>query len=178
VNQVVNGWELSGIFAARTGSPFTIFDCANSIFAESPCMRVIANGPLSFNPSVSRGDATPLDQPNRYNFVDLGGLTPGTFVNPITGGNDPGPYPSNMTKRNAFRGPGFWSMDGALFKNFKFTERVSFQFRFEAYNVFNHANAFVIYGFPDNELAFNPDGFVPAFFSGRRNVQIAGKIIF
>ena len=178
MNHIVNGWQLNGIFVARTGSPFTIFDCANSIFAESPCMRVIANGPLSFQPSISRGDATPVDQPNRYNFVDLGGLTAGTFVNPITGGNDPGPYPANMTKRNAFRGPGFWNMDGALFKNFKFTERVSFQFRFEAYNVFNHANAFVIYGFPDNELAFNPDGFVPAFFSGRRNVQIAGKIIF
>jgi hypothetical protein len=178
MNQVVNGWQLTGIFAARTGSPFTVFDCANSIFAESPCMRAIANGPLNFHPHIDRHDATPVDQPNRYSFVDLGGLTAGTFTNPITQGNDPGPYPDNMTKRNAFRGPGFWNLDSALFKNFKFTERVSFQFRFEAYNVFNHANAFVIYGFPDNEVAFNADGFVPAFFTGRRNVQIAGKIIF
>jgi hypothetical protein len=173
-SQVVNGWQLSGTFSARTGSPFSVFDCTNSIFAESPCMRVIQNGPLNFNPHISRSDVTTAD-PNRYSFVDLTGLTAGTFVNPITGGNDPGPYPSSMTKRNAFRGPGFWNLDSAMFKNFKFTERVSFQFRFEAYNVLNHANAVVIYGFPDNEIS---NGFVPAMFTGRRNVQIAGKVLF
>lgn len=171
--QVVNGWQLSGIFAARTGSPFTVFDCTNSIFAESPCMRVIANGPLSFNPHINHNDAQV--SANRYSFVDLSGLTGGVFVNPITGGNDPGPYPDNMTKRNAFRGPGFWNLDGAMFKSFRFTERVSFQFRFEAYNVLNHANASVVYGFPDNEIS---NGFVPALYTGRRNVQIAGKILF
>jgi len=171
--QVVNGWQLSGIFSARTGSPFSVFDCSFSIFAESPCMRVIANGPLSFNPHIDRHDAQV--SANRYSFVDLSGLTAGVFQNPISGGNEPGPYPDNMTKRNAFRGPGFWNLDSALFKNFKFTERVSFQFRFEAYNVLNHANAFVVYGFPDNEIS---NGYVPALFSGRRNVQIAGKILF
>ena len=174
-NQVFGGWELSGIFAARTGTPFSIFDCTNSIFAESPCMRVIANGPLSFKNKVTQGDATAVDQPNRYRFVDLSGLTPGTFTNPISGGNEPGPYPANMTERNAFRGPGFWNLDAGLYKNFKFTERVGFQLRFEAYNVFNHANASVIYGFPDNEIS---NGFVPARFDGRRNIQIAGKILF
>jgi hypothetical protein len=102
-------------------------------------------------------------------------LTGGVFQNPISGGNEPGPFPANMTKRNAFRGPGFWNLDGAMFKTFKFTERVSFQFRFEAYNVLNHANAVVIYGFPDNEIS---NGYVPAFFTGRRNVQIAGKVLF
>jgi hypothetical protein len=172
-SQVVNGWQLTGIFSARTGSPFSVFDCSFSIFAESPCMRVVANGPLSFNPHIDRHDAQVL--PNRYSFVDLSGLTAGVFQNPISSGNEPGPFPDNMTKRNAFRGPGLWNLDGALYKNFKFTERVGFQFRFEAYNVLNHANAFVVYGFPDNEIS---NGFVPALYSGRRNVQIAGKILF
>ena len=181
MKQISNGWELSGIFTARTGSPFSIFDCSFSVFAESPCIRVIQNGPLNFNPHISRSDGTALDPvtgeilSNRYSFVDLSGLTPGTFQNPITGGNDPGPFPANMTKRNAFRGPGLWNLDSALYKNFKFTERVGLQLRFEAYNVLNHANAFVIYGFPDNEIS---NGYVPAFYSGRRNVQIAGKILF
>ncbi|MBI3649791.1 MAG: TonB-dependent receptor [Acidobacteria bacterium] len=175
MNSVLNGWELTGIFSARTGTPFSVFDCTNSIFAESPCMRVIANGPLNFHPSVSRSDVTFANQPNRYKFVDLSGLIGGTFTNPITKGNDPGPYPSNMTRRNAFRGPGAWNLDAGLYKNFKFTERVSLQMRFEAFNVFNHANAAVIYGFPDNEIS---NGFVPVFYDGRRNVQLAGKIIF
>jgi hypothetical protein len=179
-HSVLGGWELTGIFSARSGTPFSIFDCTNSIFAESPCMRVLANGPLAFTPQASRRGAVAFDAdgvalPNRYQFIDLTGLTPGTFINPITGGNDPGPFPDNMTERNAFRGPGFWNLDGGLYKNFKFTERVSFQLRFEAYNVFNHANAQVIYGFPDNEIS---NGFIPVLYDGRRNVQIAGKIIF
>ena len=174
-HHILGGWELTGIFTARTGSPFSVFDCTNSIFAESPCIRVLANGPVNFHPSISRDDVGVVDQSNRYRFVDLSGLTPGGFVNPITGSNDPGPFPSNMTRRNAFRGPGLWNFDGGLYKNFKLGERVNLQMRLEAYNVFNHANAFVIYGFPENEIS---NGYVPAFFEGRRNVQLAAKLIF
>ena len=84
------------------------------------------------------------------------------------------PFPSNMSKRNAFRSPGVWNLDSALYKSFKLTEHYTFQFRFEAYNVFNHANLFISGG----EADVNGSGFVPASFKGRRNVQIAGKIIF
>ena len=59
-------------------------------------------------------------------------------------------------------------------KNVKLGEKGQrLQLRLEAYNVFNHANLFVSGG--DAELG---TGYVPAFFDGRRNVQIAGKIIF
>jgi hypothetical protein len=40
--------------------------------------------------------------------------------------------------RNTFRGPGFEDFDLSLFKNIKVTERVNFQFRAEAFNIFNH----------------------------------------
>lgn len=36
------------------------------------------------------------------------------------------------------RGPGINNWDLSLFKNIKFTERLSLQFRAEAYNAFNH----------------------------------------
>ncbi len=42
--------------------------------------------------------------------------------------------------RNAFTGPSFFNADASLFKNFAITERVGAQFRFEAFNVFNHVN--------------------------------------
>jgi hypothetical protein len=42
--------------------------------------------------------------------------------------------------RNTFVGPGYWNADTSLFKNFKFFERFNLQFRFEAFNVFNHTN--------------------------------------
>lgn len=42
--------------------------------------------------------------------------------------------------RNLFRGPWFNGLDGSLLKNFKITERVRMQFRFEALNLDNHPN--------------------------------------
>lgn len=42
--------------------------------------------------------------------------------------------------RNLFRGPWFNGLDGALMKNFKITEAVHMQFRFEALNLINHPN--------------------------------------
>jgi hypothetical protein len=42
--------------------------------------------------------------------------------------------------RNAFTGPSFFNSDMSLFKNFAITERVGAEFRFEAFNVFNHVN--------------------------------------
>ena len=40
----------------------------------------------------------------------------------------------------AIRGPGFWRTDLSLFKNIKFTERFTGQFRWETFNTFNHTN--------------------------------------
>ena len=170
VNYLVNGWDITGIFAARTGTPFTVWDGenGNQIF-----IRAIENGAVNFSGSVGHNAVGVPDTPNRYNYIDLSRLTPGGYLEPTTGTSDFGPYPDNMTKRNAFRGPGFWNVDAALFKNFRVTEKVRLQLRFEAYNLFNHANLFASTG--EAELS---TGFVPASFDGRRNIQIAGKIIF
>jgi hypothetical protein len=42
--------------------------------------------------------------------------------------------------RNNLTGPSFFNSDMSLFKNFAITERFGAQFRFEAFNVFNHVN--------------------------------------
>jgi len=42
--EVLGGWQVTGIFNARTGTPFTIYDSSNAL-GSSP--RLVANGPLS-----------------------------------------------------------------------------------------------------------------------------------
>ena len=56
-----------------------------------------------------------------------------SFCNPLIGqfGN---------SGRNILRGPGINNLDMGLGKDFRLTERVGFQFRAEAFNVFNHTS--------------------------------------
>ena len=51
--------------------------------------------------------------------------------------------------RNPLTGPGVFDVDFSTLKNFKFTERKSLQFRFEAFNVLNHPN----FGDPNTTLS-------------------------
>jgi len=62
--------------------------------------------------------------------------TPNTlFVNPSAYGVHYGDL-----GRNLFRGPWFNGLDGSLLKNFRITETVKLQLRFEALNLINHPN--------------------------------------
>jgi hypothetical protein len=167
--QVFGGWSINGIFTARTGAPFTVFDCTNALFEV--CPRLVPTGGLAFHASSS---PTPTNSPNSFKILDLSNQTPGTFVDPVTGTGEFGPFPANMLKRNAFRGPGVWNVDSAIYKTFRVRENQSLQFRFEAYNVMNHANLFVLGETADVSSA----DFVEGKRFGRRHIQFALKYIF
>jgi hypothetical protein len=171
LKHALGGWQVTGVFVAQSGSPFSVFDCTNTATAESACPRLIQNAPLAFGkPSSLRPDSA---TPNRFIYTDLANQTPGIFINPITGNSDFGPYPASMSARNAFRGPGYWNLDAGVYKNFKILEQFDLQFRAEFYNFFNNSNLYV----RADEAEVNT-GFVPAFRSGRRNIQLALKFIF
>ena len=184
---VFDGWQITYIFTARTGSPFTVFDCTNGVFVA--CPRLSTTGGLQTEGS-SNPRETPGENPNVFNYIDLtnqlgqiGTATGNAAVNEYFGlpVGDYGPFPSNMIGRNTFKSPGFWNVDGGVYKNFEFTERYGLQFRAEFYNVFNHANLFVNGGNADISL-FNSgvaaDEIVTASKAGRRQVQLALKFIF
>jgi hypothetical protein len=167
---LLGGWTLAGIFNARTGTPFTIFDGANAI-QHAP--RLVPNGTLGVNVS----DA---GSPDLFNYIDLTGQPVGAFINPLCGCSDFGPYPSNMSKRNAFRGPGIWKLDAAVYKTFRVTEKSNIQLRAEAFNAFNHANLYVATGTNDVSTGAVQAvrGFTPNGNFERRNIQLAVKFTF
>lgn len=168
---LLDGWTLTGIFNARTGTPFTIFDGTNANLS-SP--RLVANGPLNIN-------VTDTGQGNFFNYIDLTGQPVGAFGNAVCGGcSDFGPYPANMTRRNQFRGPGLWNLDAGLSRNVKLTERYSLQLRAEMFNALNHANLYIVPGTQDVTSGFvgATKGVTPNGNVERRNVQLAVKFIF
>ena len=169
---LLGGWSVNSTFVARTGFPFTIFDCT---FAVVTCARLTPSGPLTINTSnpPDSGDA------NAFTFVDLSNQTTRTSPG-VSGTYNFGPYSPTMVERNSFRGPGFWNVDMGLYKRIRFTERLSLQLRAEVFNLFNHANLYTDYGSGEvnSGSVLGKRGVTDTLTLERRNVQLAAKIIF
>jgi len=166
----LKGWQVAPIITMRTGAPFSLFDSTNTWYWATP--RIMPKGPM---PKTGNSNGPAEGTPNRIIYYDLRKIPlDHDWVNPITGTSEFGPFPSHMTGRNAFRAPGSWNVDLALYKRFEINERVSAQFRVEAYNAPNHPN---LYALTEEADAWAVD-YMTAMKDGRRNVQLALKIIF
>lgn len=172
--EVLGGWSLAPIWTAETGQPYSIFDCGN---AEYVCSRAEFASPVSgaanSNPTPVGGGAT-----DTFNYLNFPATV--TYGSPITGASDYPPFPPGMTGRNAFRAPGTWFLNIGVYKNFAVSERVKLQLRGEAYNLFNHANLYVLGAGAD----VSSSTYIPACrgctetTTDRRNLQLAAKITF
>lgn len=134
-NTLIGGWEITGIFTARSGLPFSlataswprtfIFDGANGV----PAM-------LSGDLSVLRASIhdTPSGQIQFFADPDA--------VHNTDDGSGVAQYPRHgqAGSRNILRSQPFWNVDAALLKNFRlpWSENQRIQLRAEAYNLFNH----------------------------------------
>jgi hypothetical protein len=136
--QALGGWLASGIFTARNGIPFTVYDYTNDFnFYTIP--RLSPATPITSYSANSHQAAGP----NLFNALTV--PVPASFapLNPTLGISDFGPFPGNMTRRNAFRGPGAWNFDMAVGKSFPLTERTKLEFRAEGFDLFNHHNFYI-----------------------------------
>jgi hypothetical protein len=123
----LGGWEIGGIYSARSGLPFRV-DCGCT-----SSWQLAGHDWAEFAPGVTRIHTHPgnlhwapgglLGYLNLSDF-DPNGPPQGRTGN--TGRNPPGVF-----------GPGVNTWDLNLSKNFRFTERYNFQFRWEMYNAFN-----------------------------------------
>ena len=83
---------------------------------------------------------------------------------PLTGGNA-APYD--------IYGPGNSTLDTALFKTFRFTERFNLEFRLEAFNTFNKVQL----GGPDTNMQDSNFGQITSS-SGERHAQVSLRLHF
>jgi hypothetical protein len=145
----LGGWSLVGIFTARSGIPFSVYDY-NNIEIGYTVPRLTPSGPVTYH--VGSPQAT---GPNEFSALTV--PIPDNFapLNSTLGISDLGPFPAGMTHRNAFRAPGAWNADMAVAKHFKVTERVGLEFRAEGFDVLNHHNYYV------NTTDLYYDGLVP-----------------
>jgi hypothetical protein len=118
VRTLAAGWNVDGIFTALSGAPFNVVvsgDPANTSRAGIERPELIG---------------TPID--------DCGPRLVSCITNAATALAQPAAGTYGDMARNVLYGPGLWDLDFALDKNFRIGERFNFEFRGEAFNIFNH----------------------------------------
>src|SRR6266481_7855611 len=100
-----DGWTVAPIITIRGGFPFTLFDCTN---AFTTCMRAVQTSAHSKTGSA-RPD--PSGAANTFDYFDFSSGFDSSYVNPIVGISDFGPFPKNMLTRGYFYGPGAYPID-------------------------------------------------------------------
>lgn len=120
-NKLLGGWQYSGIVSFATGSPFTATAGLDS--------AGVGNGITSTTAYADRVGDPNSDIPHAAGVLQL--YNPAAFAPPrgLTFGN---------AGRNSLNNPNRTNIDMAIFKHFAITEHANFEFRVEAFNVFNH----------------------------------------
>jgi hypothetical protein len=122
-DKVLGGWQVNGIVSLQTGSPFSVTGSDNSFTGSSH--SAYAN-------CIGDPFAGASDSPDQYTSTGFF-LNRAAFANPAAG-------TFGTCRPRGFHGPGIENTDLSLFKQFKFSERYSMQFRAEFFNAFNHPN--------------------------------------
>jgi hypothetical protein len=118
LDAIAGGWETTAILTLQSGSPFNV-----------TTSKDISNTGGSNRPFV-------VGNPNLANPTVLEWFNTAALSNNVPGGG----YAYGNVGRDSLVGPGLQNLDFGLFKNFRVTERISIQFRGEAFNALNHAN--------------------------------------
>ncbi len=120
-DKILGGWEMSGLFTARTGLPVNI--------SMKPKTTPLDGNTSGQRPNYIGGSI--YADPQTVSATIDGWFNPNAFAYPA-----PGLY-GNLGRNNAF-GPGMYQIDSALHKQFALSERFKLDFRGEAFNLFNH----------------------------------------
>ncbi|MEK7408974.1 MAG: TonB-dependent receptor [Acidobacteriota bacterium] len=153
--QLAGGWQANGVLTLQSGLPIVVRG-ANNFLATRP--NSTGRSAKLERPGIERWfDTTQFVNPPDFTYGDLGRTLPDV------------------------RSPGLRNIDFSLIKNTRIHERVSLQFRAEAFNLLNHANFLA----PNATFVAGADGrnrgaTFGTITSARdaRIVQLALKLIF
>jgi hypothetical protein len=148
VNEIIGGWQVSGIETWRTGLAFTANNTDNAFYdtvSLAADTGMIFTGPRSALQSNIHIDTANNDVVQFY-------------ANPTAAAAAFGPVTGLQSgTRDNLRGPHFVNTDVSVAKNFPLAgEKYSLKFVADAYNVFNHVN----FGLPDTGITSGRFGII------------------
>ena len=163
---VFGDWKLSGVLTLMTGMPYTITASGTSLNTPGSTQTANQVAPLEILHGI--GSTNPW-----FSAASFSQPTGAVFGN---------------TGRNIFSGPGLYSLNLALAKRVKISERIDLELRGESFNVTNTAQ-FTLAGLNTNTLSLTSStfGYVTQTLGsgtgvnstgGGRAVQLGARIVF
>ncbi len=149
---ILGGWQINGIFRARSGLPVNVVRNSNRTGFEGLRPNLLSD------PNLDRSQRT-LERYFDTAAFSVRGLGQNALGN---------------AGRNLIRGPGFVNLDFSTFKNFSLTERALLQVRFEFFNLTNTPH----FDNPNSDFSQGTFGSITRTITNPRIVQFAAKIKF
>ncbi|MFC5861873.1 carboxypeptidase regulatory-like domain-containing protein [Acidicapsa dinghuensis] len=151
---ILGNWQLNDIFTFRNGQNFTASDSANNgdqanIGGGSQRANQVGDPHLDHRTTSEWFNINAFAIPARYTFGDAG--------------------------RNSLQAQRWINMDMSVIRSFPFWgEGRRFEFRAEAFNIFNHP----VFGIPNGDVNSSGFGSISNTANGPRQMQFSGKIVF
>jgi hypothetical protein len=153
---ITQDWHLSTIYQVQSGMPLTI-----SVFGDTANSGTV----LGENPIRASVTDQPVFGPGTHTAAEW--FNPAAFAAPpaFTYGN---------AGRNSVYGPPMQTLDLAVARAFRITERTNFQFRAEAFNALNKVNL----GTPNRFVNTPQFGTITMAMTPGRQLQLSGRLSF
>jgi hypothetical protein len=153
---ITQNWTFSTIYQVQSGMPLTI-----SVFGDTANSGTV----LGENPVRANVTGQPVFGPGTH--------TPDQWFNPAAFAVPPA-FTYGNVGRNSVYGPGLATMDIALERAFRLTERLNFQLRGEAFNALNKVNL----GTPNRFVNTPQFGTITMAMTPGREIQLSARLSF
>jgi len=156
IRLVTQDWNFSTIYQVQSGMPFTI-----SVFGDTANSGTV----LGENPIRAKVTGQPVFSPGTHTAAEW--FNPAAFAAPpaFTYGN---------AGRNSVYGPRMQTLDFALARAFRVSERTNLQFRAEAFNALNKVNL----GTPNRYVNTPQFGTITMAMTPGREMQVSARLSF
>jgi hypothetical protein len=149
-------WHMSAVYQVQSGMPFTI-----SVFGDTANAGTV----LGENPIRANYTGAPIFGPGTHTAEQW--FNPAAFATPAA-------FTFGNVGRNSLYGPGLQTLDLSLSRNFKITERGTFELRAEAFNALNKTNL----GTPNRFVNTPQFGTITMAMTPGRQIQIGARLSF
>jgi hypothetical protein len=129
MDAIIGGWEVAGINSVYAGEPVTFIYNPGATFIVSGIVQDF-RGANNYRPNVTCDPMATGAERTINNWFNRSCVVVPT---------DPS-QPFGNAERNSVRGPKFWQFDFVASKKFPVGGSAQFEFRLEAFNLFNHTN--------------------------------------